>query len=237
MEKYLKTTIAKVLFIKIGKTTTTKLENSKRKEMISGIKKYPTQKAFLTKTGFKEDQQADLVHHGGENKALFLFSQKTYEKINKECNTNFEINKVAHFGENLILSNISEEDICIGDIYEIGQSQIQITQPRQPCWKLSANTNKKEMTKFIFDSGYTGWYAKVLKEGTICKDDEMRFIKREEPNLSIALLNKLIINPSFNTALAKEAIKSKFLGKPFKESLEKRYKLKEKDEQFEVYHT
>jgi len=237
MEKYLKKTIAKVLFIKIGKVTTTKLENSKRNEMVSGIKKYPIQKAFLTKTGFKEDSQADLVHHGGANKALFLFSKKTYEKISKECNTNFEIDEMAHFGENLILSNISEEDICIGDIYEIGQSQIQITQPRQPCWKLSANTNQKQMTKFIFDSGYTGWYAKVLKEGTICKDDKMRFIKRQEDDLSIALLNKLIVNPSFNMALAKKAIDSEFLGKPFKESLVKRYKLKEKDKQFEVYHT
>lgn len=93
------------------------------------------------------------------------------------------------------------------------------------------------MTKFIFDSGYTGWYAKVLKEGTICKDDEMRFIKRQEPDLSIKLLNKLIVNPSLNMSLAKKAIQSEFLGKPFKESLEKRYKLKEKDKQFEVYHT
>jgi MOSC domain-containing protein YiiM len=166
-----------------------------------------------------------------------LFSKKTYEKISKECNINFEIDEMAYFGENLILSNVSEEDICIGDIYEIGESQIQITQPRQPCWKLSANTNQKQMTKFIFDSGYTGWYAKVLKEGTICKDDEMRFIKRQEPDLSIKLLNKLIVNPSLNMSLAKKAIQSEFLGKPFKESLEKRYKLKEKDKQFEVYHT
>ena len=233
----MKDTKAKVLFLKVGKVTTTFFQNNKRKEMISGIKKYPVEHSFLTKTGFRDDKQADLEHHGGENKALFLFSKKTYEKINKECNTNFEINKMAHFGENLILSNISEEDICIGDIYEIGQSQIQITQPRQPCWKLSANTNQKQMTKFIFDSGYTGWYAKVLKEGSISKNDEMKFIKRQEGDLSIELLNKLIVNPSFNMALAKKAIDSEFLGKPFKESLVKRYKLKEKDKQFEVYHT
>ena len=228
---------SKVLCLKVGKVEKIPLEDTKRKELISAIKKYPIKKAFLTKIGFKEDEQADLVHHGGENKALFLFSKKTYEKISKECNINFEIDEMAYFGENLILSNVSEEDICIGDIYEIGESQIQITQPRQPCWKLSANTNQKQMTKFIFDSGYTGWYAKVLKEGTICKDDEMRFIKRQEPDLSIKLLNKLIVNPSLNMSLAKKAIQSEFLGKPFKESLEKRYKLKEKDKQFEVYHT
>ena len=147
---------SKVLYLKVGKVEKIPLEDTKRKELISAIKKYPIKKAFLTKIGFKEDEQADLVHHGGENKALFLFSKKTYEKISKECNINFEIDEMAYFGENLILSNVSEEDICIGDIYEIGESQIQITQPRQPCWKLSANTNQKQMTKFIFDSGYTG---------------------------------------------------------------------------------
>ena len=229
--------VTKVLYLKVGKVQKTSLEGEKRKELISGIKKYPIEKAFLTKTGFKEDEQADLAHHGGENKALFLFSKKTYEKINKECNTDFIIDKMAYFGENLILSNVCEADICIGDIYEIGESQIQITQPRQPCWKLSANTNIKQMTKFIFNSGYTGWYAKVLKEGSISKDDEMKLIKREDSSLTIEVLNKLIVNPSFNMDLAKKAIESKFLGKPFKESLEKRYKLKEKDKQFELYHT
>ena len=229
--------IANVLYVKVGVVTSTKLENSKRTELISGIKKYPVSKAYLTKTGFKEDFQADLLHHGGVNKALFLFSSLTYEKINSYFNNNFDMKNMAFFGENLILSQVCEKDICIGDVLKIGQTKIQITQPRQPCWKLSANTNQKQMTKFIFDSGYTGWYAKVLKEGTICKDDEMRFIKRQEPDLSIKLLNKLIVNPSLNMSLAKKAIQSEFLGKPFKESLVKRYKLKEKDKQFEVYHT
>ena len=72
---------SKVLYLKVGKVEKIPLEDTKRKELISAIKKYPIKKAFLTKIGFKEDEQADLVHHGGENKALFLFSKKTYEKI------------------------------------------------------------------------------------------------------------------------------------------------------------
>ncbi len=229
--------MAKILYIKVGKVTTTSLTNSKRKELVSGIKKYPVEKSFLTRTGFLEDEQADLLHHGGENKALFLFSRKTYDKINKECGCDFKIEEESYFGENLILSNVCEKDIYIGDIYEIGQSQIQITQPRQPCWKLSANTNKKEMTKFVFNSGCTGWYAKVLKEGIISKGDGMILVKREEEELSIDILNKLMLNPDFNEKLTQKAIESPFLGVPFKESLQKRYRSKEKDEQFKVYHT
>ncbi|MGB3752256.1 MAG: MOSC domain-containing protein [Arcobacteraceae bacterium] len=233
----MKTTIAKVLFIKIGKVTTTKLENSKRKEMVSGIKKQPVPKAFLTKVGFLGDEQGDLLHHGGENKALFMFSQQTYEEINKHCKTSFEIDEVAHFGENIILSNITESDICIGDIYSIGETKIQITQPRQPCWKLSANTEKKEMTKFIFQSGLTGWYAKVLKEGYISIDDECILETRKYKNLSIEKLNQLIVNPLLNEKLTNEALVCEVLGKAFWASLSKRYKSKDTDEQFSLYHT
>ena len=226
-----------VLYIKVGNITKTALKDTKRKELISGIKKSPVAKAYLTKTGFLTDKQADLAHHGGENKALFLFSQDTFYKINQACKTDFSIDTVAYFGENLILSNICEEDVFIGDIYQIGDTLVQITQPRQPCWKLSANTGVKEMTKFIFQSGYTGWYAKVLQEGSIAQNDSMNLIKRVENELSISVLNKLMLHPNFNERLTKKAISSQLLGKPFLESLQKRFHFKENDEQFKVYHT
>ncbi len=228
--------IANVLYVKVGVISTTKLENSKRIELLSAIKKYPVSKSYLTKTGFKDDSQADLLHHGGENKALFIFSSLTYKKINSSYNNNFDMKNVAFFGENLILSEICEKDICVGDVLKIGQTKIQITQPRQPCWKLSANTNQKNMTKFIFDSGLTGWYAKVLEEGFICVDDEVFLEKRIYPNLSIEKLNQLIINPMSDEKLTLEALNCSELGKAFMESLSKRYKLRDKDEQFSFYH-
>ena len=83
--------IANVLYVKVGIVTYTKLENSKRKELVSGIKKYPVSKAYLTKTGFIDDFQADLAHHGGENKALFLFSQLTFQKIKSHFNNIFDV--------------------------------------------------------------------------------------------------------------------------------------------------
>jgi MOSC domain-containing protein YiiM len=228
--------ISNVLYVKVGKVTTTKIEN-KRNELVSGIKKYPVSKAYLTKIGFKNDEQCDLLHHGGENKALFLFSAITYEKINSFFNDSFEMTDMAYFGENLILSDVCEEDICIGDILKIGQTKVQITQPRQPCWKLSANTKQKDMTNFIFNSGLTGWYAKVLEEGFICQNDEVILEKRVNSNLSINKLNQLIINPMLDESLTLEALKCEDLDKAFFESLSKRYKLKEKDDQFSYYHT
>ena len=215
--------LSQVLYVKVGKITNTPLKDSNKKEMVSGIKKLPVKKAFLSTTGFKEDEQADLRYHGGENKALFLFSEQTYEKINQVCKTDFKVDEVAHFGENLILSDISEKDVFLGDIYQIGEVLVQVTQPRQPCWKLSANTGVKEMTKFILESGYTGWYAKVLQEGVISQNDDLFLKERVENELSIEVLNKLMFDISFDKRLAKKAVDSTLLGKPFQESLEKKY--------------
>ncbi|WP_419777855.1 MOSC domain-containing protein [Malaciobacter marinus] len=229
--------IAEVLYVKVGKVQTTTLKSSKRKELVTAMKKHPVKEAFLTITGFKQDEQADLKHHGGENKALFMFSKRSYEIINQNCNTNFKVDEVANLGENLILSDVCEDDICVGDIFNIGEAQVQITQPRQPCWKLSASTKIKQMTKFIFNSGLTGWYAKVLKEGTIKQNDFLILIKREEPLLTISKLNSLILDVNSDKEATLKALSSQFLGKPFKASLEKRYNLGQNDKQFDIYHT
>ena len=221
-----------VLYIKVGQVTSTPLKNSARKELITGMKKVPVKRAYLTQTGFNTDEQADLEHHGGENKALFCMDTKTYQTINSLCKTQFEYNTIAHFGENLILSNITQEDICIGDIYSIGETIVQVTQPRQPCWKLSASTQIKNMTAVIFKNGLTGWYCKVLQEGNIAQNNTMKLQKRSYPNLNIALLNELIINPMANETLSLEALACEVLGKPFKNSLQKRYESNGDDAQF-----
>lgn len=224
--------VSKVLYVKVGQVKTTPLENSARKELVTGMKKHPVAHAYLTKTGFSSDAQADLEHHGGENKALFSIDTHTYQTINTLCQTDFAYDEVAHFGENLIISNITQEDICVGDIYNIGEAVVQVTQPRQPCWKLSASTKVKKMTAVIFQHGLTGWYCKVLDEGNIAQNDTMTLHKRSYPHLTIALLNQLIINPLVNEAVTLEALSCEELGKPFKESLQKRYDSKGNDEQF-----
>ena len=229
--------IADVLFLKVGIVTTTALLDNKREELISGIKKNPVNSSYLTKTGFKDDFQGDTLHHGGENKALFLFCAATYEKISSSFDNKFDMSKTASFGENLLLSQVSEEDICIGDVLRIGQTIVQITQARQPCWKLSANTNEKSMTNFIFNSGLTGFYAKVLQEGILSKNDEVFLEERTHPNLSIKKLNEIIVNPLSDEKLTLEALDCSDLGRAFYNSLKKRYELKEKDDQFSYYHT
>jgi len=224
--------LGKILFLKVGKVTKNKKLTSD-KEFESGIKKYPVGSAFMTKTGFRGDEVADLIHHGGETKAVLFFSAKTYEKLNELSGNDFMYDDVAHYGENLLIDNIDEADICVGDIIKVGEATFEVSQPRQPCWKLSANTSTKPMTSIIYNNGLTGWYARVIKEGEVKKGDEAELVKRVYPQLSIKALNRVIVDPLSDKEVTLQAVKCPVLGEQFRDSLEGRAKLKDpKNEPF-----
>lgn len=224
--------LTNVLHLKVGKITKNKKLTSD-KEFDSGIKKYPIEGAFMTKTGFMGDEVADLIHHGGETKAVLFFSTKTYEKLNKLSGNNFTYDEIAHYGENLLVDKIDEADICVGDILKVGEATFEVSQPRQPCWKLSANTATKPMTSIIYNNGLTGWYARVVDEGEIKKGDDVILIKRVYPQLTIEALNRVIVDPFSDKEVTLQAIECPALGEQFKDSLEGRAKLNDpKNEPF-----
>lgn len=220
--------ISKVSALKVGKVVSKKLQNQKRSELISAINKSPIASSYLSKTGFKDDEVADHKHHGGENKALFFMSNLTYKKISEQMDVSF-CDKM-NLGENILVENLCEDDVCVGDVWQIGEALVQISQPREPCWKLSANSDKKQMTAFIFKSGLTGWYAKVLKEGKIKKGDDIIFISRQNADFTIAKLNALMCDPLKDVAMTKSALEFSPLGEAFRLSLEKRYRAKDRSE-------
>jgi MOSC domain-containing protein YiiM len=215
--------IAKILSLKVGKIK--ELENNE-KTLKSAIKKSPIKESYLSKLGFLEDEQADKRYHGGENKAVLFFSLLTYKKIEAKLDISLSFEELSPLGENLLVSDITEEDICVGDILKLGSAIVQVTQPREPCNKLNLNTQNKQMLKTVLKNGYTGWYAKVLQEGNVKQDDSIELIERLYPNLSISKLNKAMKTPKEDEKLTLEAISCEVLGEPFREALEKAFKIK-----------
>ena len=71
------------------------------------------------------------------------------------------------FGENLTIAGLSEESVCIGDIFRIGEVTFEVSQPRQPCWKLARRWRMHELTGLVVRNGRSGWYLRVLEEGWI----------------------------------------------------------------------
>lgn len=232
----MKNEIADILHVKVGKVAKNKKLTSD-KEFDSGIKKYPVGGAFMTKTGFVGDEVADTVHHGGETKAALFFSIDTYKKLNELSGNDFTHDDIAYYGENLLVDTINETDICVGDILEVGGAVFEVSQPRQPCWKLSANTSTKSMTSIIYNNGLTGWYVRVKQEGEIKQGDKVILLSRTYPELSIKALNKVIVDPLSDKDTTLRALECPVLGKQFSESLRARAKLDDpKNEPF-WYHS
>ncbi|MCU0533332.1 MAG: MOSC domain-containing protein [Hydrococcus sp. Prado102] len=143
---------------------------------------------YLGKTNLVGDGQADLILHGGTEKAVLAYAAKHYPQWRQELNLpNFPY---GAFGENFTVSMQAEEDVCIGDIFAVGEARIQVSQPREPCWKLARRWRRKDLPKRVITSGRSGWYFRVLSEGIVESGLPLLRLERPLPQWSIARVNQ-----------------------------------------------
>lgn len=124
------------------------------------------------------------------------------------------------FGENIVTQNesMSEENVCIGDIYRLGKDvQIQVSEPRAPCFKLNHRFQVKDMSKRSQDARKTGWYYRVLKEGYIEAGDEMVLIERPHPQWTLISIQKFLYKDRKNVEVMKELSYMPELGEETRE--------------------
>ncbi|MEO6808821.1 MAG: MOSC domain-containing protein [Isosphaeraceae bacterium] len=151
-------------------------------------------------TNLDGDAQADLVHHGGPDKAVLCYSAHHYPPWRGELN---RLDLAAgDFGENLTILGLTEADVCIGDIWRVGDALTQITQPRQPCWKLARRWRIKDLALQVQQTGRTGWYLRVLTPGTVAAGLPLTLVERPFPEWSVDRANGLMHLDKHNHALA-----------------------------------
>lgn len=145
----------------------------------SGIDKKPVDRPlFLTKTGFIGDEQADKKHHGGAEKAVHHYDFDHYAFWKNELGHKAVFDTPTAFGENLSTSGLSEKDIAVGDVYRLGKAIIEVSQGRQPCFRLNVRFGVTDMSMRTQKSGRTGWYYRVLQEGEVTLQDELELLER-----------------------------------------------------------
>jgi MOSC domain-containing protein YiiM len=178
----------KVISTNIGKPVT--FEWNGKKEQ-TGIFKYPTENnLFLTKNEVKYDTIIDREHHGGINKACYLFSSDYYGywgKLYPELKWDWGM-----FGENLTVEGLDESQICIGDIYKIGNALVQVSQPREPCYKLGIRFGNQNILKQFISHNHPGTYVKILEEGRVSKGDTVEIIAKSTNLLTVQQFYELI---------------------------------------------
>lgn len=152
----------------------------------SAIHKVPAERPVrATRTGFDIDNQADLKSHGGLEKAIHHYPFDHYEGWRREVGPVPVLEWPGAFGENLSTQGLTERDVAIGDVFRLGSATLQVSQGRQPCWKLNARFGVEDMASRVQTSGRSGWYYRVLEEGEVSPGDVLERIDRETPEWTV----------------------------------------------------
>ncbi len=171
----------------------------------SAIDKHPVVRPLrLTATGFEGDEQGDPRHHGGPDKAVHHYPGEHYAAWRLELpELQAERFRVGAFGENLGTVGLTEANVCVGDVFRLGAALIQVSQARQPCWKLNLRFGNPDMSRRVQESARTGWYYRVLETGEVAPGAALHLLDRPHPDWPLArLLWHLYSDPLNVSALA-----------------------------------
>lgn len=139
---------------------------------------------FLGEEDVEKDTVVDRKYHGGIDQAVYGYSGKHYAYF-KELHPNLDWD-YGMFGENITFSDLNEEEITVGSIYQLGETKIEVTKPREPCYKLGIRFNNPKIIKQFWNTSMSGIYFKVLKTGLVKVGDELILIEKSENTLTIA---------------------------------------------------
>ncbi|OMP66388.1 MOSC domain-containing protein [Domibacillus epiphyticus] len=195
------------------------MKYGKEKEVDTAICKETVEETFLKKVGFCGDGVADLRHHGGLDRAVCVYPYEHYLLWEQE----FKISlPPAAFGENLTVTNMLERDVCIGDIYRLGEAVIQVTQGRIPCSTITKRTGIPKLLKRMVETGYTGFLCRVLGEGTVKKDSNIVLVEPHPKKVSIFSANQIYFQKSGDDDGLKNVLEVKELAGEWRDQLTKR---------------
>ncbi|MBU3567616.1 MOSC domain-containing protein [Polynucleobacter alcilacus] len=133
----------------------------------------------ITKLGVRGDEQADLSVHGGLEKAIYVYPAEHYAFWNtlltRETKQAVELQYGA-FGENFTIEGLLETEVFVGDVLRIGELEFSVVKLREPCFKFNARMKYKGAAKAMLQSGFSGWYLRVLKAGTLAAGEKITVI-------------------------------------------------------------
>ncbi len=168
------------------------------REVLTGGAKRPVLRAMLRYENFDGDGQGDPANHGGPDKAVCAYPLDHYSHWEKEFGGELAPGAMS---ENLTISGALETEVCIGDVFRIGGATVQVSQPRMPCNKLAGKNGERLLAKWVSQTGYTGFYTRVLSEGVVDAGDAFERVGRHPDRISIADVNDIIYERSRDFAL------------------------------------
>lgn len=143
--------------------------------------------------GIQGDEQADLVHHGGVDKAIHHYPHDHYTFWQKILGDHPLLDRYGAFGENVATSGLTECELCIGDRFRLGTALVEVSQGRQPCWKLGHRFGETKVPACVVATGRSGWYYRVIESGKLRANDTLELLDRPYPQWTVEHVFRLLI--------------------------------------------
>lgn len=159
----------------------------------SGIDKHPFNgSVHIGELGLNGDEQGDRRVHGGPDKAVHHYPFEHYAQWQDELGPLPLLQAPGAFGENISMHGLDEGNVCIGDQFVLGDALLEVSQGRQPCWKLNDRFDVPDMARRVQTTGRTGWYYRVLQAGTATAGDVLELTSRPHPDWTLRRLGILL---------------------------------------------
>lgn len=193
----------------------------KGKTINTGIFKQPVSGPVQLRTlNLDGDRQADLSVHGGPYKAVYGYPSEHYADWRREL-PGVDL-PWGMFGENFTTIRLAEDDLHVGDRFQIGSSIVMVRQPRTPCYKLAAKFQRDDILERFLLSGRSGFYFSVEQEGAVADGDAFELLKREQDGITISEMNRLFVREKYTQDLLRKAIHTPALPEDWREYFSER---------------
>jgi MOSC domain-containing protein YiiM len=187
----------------------------------TGIYKQPVPRAVgVTALGLAGDVQVDRENHGGRDKAIYVYTVENYRFWQEELGE--ESFPHGQFGENFTVSGMEDGDVHLGDVFQIGEIVVEVTQPRVPCFKLGVKMGDPRFVEAFLRSGRAGFYLRVLREGAVRAGDGITRVREDAAKLNIRDCMSAIIKGPRQREIIERALAVEALSEAWRKDLQKR---------------
>ena len=170
------------------------------------------------KLNLEGDSQGDLAGHGGEQRAVFVYQIESYRYWQEQLGRAEFVH--GQFGENFTIEGLPDDEVCIGDRFQIGSAQFEVTQPRVTCYRVGIRMNEPRMPALLTSSGRPGFYLRVLREGEVGSGDEIVKVGEAKDRMTVAEINALLYLPDHDHTQLERALQIEALSPGWRSSFE-----------------
>ncbi|WP_085505478.1 MOSC domain-containing protein [Thalassobacillus devorans] len=174
---------------------------------------------WLSRLNFEGDYQADQKNHGGPDKAVCLYPAQHYKHWKDHYQQTFTF---PSFGENLTVEGVDEREAAIGDRYLLGDAELEVSEPRKPCYIIARKYGLDDFPTKMIEKGFSGFYLRVVKEGSVKPEDKLILKERDSLHITVADVNDVLFHDRENKDKISRILETPALAAGLRASLERK---------------